>query len=87
MEADRQQAEEALRESQATKQAIIQAIPDLMIRMRSDGNYVEFMANSQFNIFNPDQHRQNTNLADVLPSALAQLRMHHTQQALHSQTL
>ncbi|HEY9619589.1 MAG TPA: PAS domain-containing protein, partial [Crinalium sp.] len=83
-EAALRKSEEALRQSEATKQAIIQAIPDLLIRMRADGRYVEFISNSQFNIVNPNHHRQDTRVHDVLPSDLARLRMHYIQQALQS---
>jgi len=76
------QSEGALRQSEATKQAIIQAIPDLLIQMRSNGDYVEFISNSGFNIINPAQTRQEVNIYDVLPANLAQLRMHHIQRAL-----
>lgn len=78
------QAEEALRRSEATKQAIIQAIPDLLIRMRSDGGYLEFISNSKFNIAKPEQQRDGTSVYDILPSQLAQLRMQYAQQALES---
>jgi PAS domain S-box-containing protein len=80
------QAEVALRQSEATKQAIIQAIPDLLIRMHADGHYADFISNSKFNIINPDQIRENANIYDVLPPDLAQLRIHYTQQALKSNT-
>lgn len=82
--AERQQAEAALRQSEATKQAIIQAIPDLLIRIRSNGDYVEFISSSSFNIVNPTQMRQNINTYDILTPELAQLRMHYTRQALES---
>ncbi|MBF2027964.1 MAG: response regulator [Oscillatoriales cyanobacterium C42_A2020_001] len=84
---ERQQVEEALRQSRATKQAIIEAIPDLLIRMRSDGSYVEFVANRQFNIVNPERQRQNTSAYTVLPLALAELRMFYTQQALQTKAI
>lgn len=81
---ERYKTEDALRQSEATKQAIIQAIPDLLIRMRSDGGYIEFISNNRFNIINPEQIRQHSNVHHVLPPELAQLRMHYTQQALDS---
>lgn len=84
MEAERQQAEEALRHSEATKQGIIQAIPDLLIQMRSDGIYVDCISNSEFNIVNPEQIRQGINVFDVLPLDLAQMRLRYAQRALAS---
>ncbi|WP_088894908.1 PAS domain S-box protein [Leptolyngbya ohadii] len=79
------QAEAALRKSEATKQAIIQAIPDLLMRMYSDGSHVEFISNSPFNLINPTQFIEEINIYNVLPGALAQLRMHYTQQALQTE--
>ncbi|MFB2939450.1 PAS domain S-box protein [Aerosakkonemataceae cyanobacterium BLCC-F154] len=80
----KQQAEKALRESEATKQAIIEAIPDLLIRMRSNGDYLDFIASNEFNIFQPDCDRHGVNLYGILPRKLAEMRMHHTQKALQS---
>ena len=84
LEQERQQTEAALRESEATKQAIIEAIPDLLIRMRTNGSYLDFISNSDFNVVNPDRLRENATVYDVLPSPLAQLRMHYIQQAERS---
>ncbi|MBL1176063.1 PAS domain S-box protein [Pantanalinema sp. GBBB05] len=87
MEAERQQAEVALRHSEATKQGIIQAIPDLLIQMQTDGTYVDFMSNSEFNVVNPEQIRQGVNVCDILPPDLAQIRLRYAQQALASSTI
>lgn len=80
------QTEAALRQSEATKQAIIQAIPDLLMRMCVDGSQVEFISDSEFNLVNPDDYPAKVNIHDVLPQHLAQLRLHHVQQTLQSQT-
>ncbi|MBE9226047.1 PAS domain S-box protein [Phormidium sp. LEGE 05292] len=77
-------AEKALRESEATKKAIIEAIPDLLIRMRSNGDYLDFIASNEFNIFRPDRDRLGVNIYDILPQNLAQMRMQYTQKALQS---
>jgi PAS domain S-box-containing protein len=81
---EQRQAEEALRQSEATKQAIIAAIPDLLIRMRADGSYVDFISDSRFNIVNPAHIRQDAHVYDILPPDLAQLRLDYSQQALAS---
>jgi len=78
------QAEEGLRQSEATKQAMIEAIPDLLMRMRSDGSNLEFISNSEFNVVPPDCLRQGCSLADVLPPDLAQMRLRYVQRALQS---
>lgn len=79
--------EAALRQSEATKQAIIQAIPDLLIRMHADGRYIEFISNRKFNIVNPEYRRYDTNVCNILPPDLAQLRLHYAQQALQSDAI
>ena len=84
MEKERQQAEAALHQSKATQQAIIQAIPDLLIRMHADGAYLEIVSDSSINIIHPDQAPQPSSVYDILPPDLAQLRMRHTQTALQT---
>lgn len=79
---DRRKAEEALIQSEATKQAIIEAIPDLLIRMRADGKYLDFIAGNEFNLIHPELIRQGSNNTEVLPAPAAQTRMHYIQQAL-----
>ncbi|HEY9296799.1 MAG TPA: PAS domain S-box protein, partial [Phormidium sp.] len=78
------QTEEALRQSEATKQAIIEAIPDLLMQMRSDGNYLNFVSNSTFNIIHPDEICQDVNVFDVLPYELGQIRLDYAQQAIQT---
>ncbi len=46
---DRKQAEIALQTSEAQKQAILTAIPDLMFRMRQDGLILDYLTGSNFN--------------------------------------
>ncbi|OKH36841.1 hypothetical protein NIES2119_15585 [[Phormidium ambiguum] IAM M-71] len=75
-------AEKALRESEATKKAIIEAIPDLLIRMRSNGDYLDFIPSNEFSVFRPDVDRYGANVYEILPPNLAEMRMHYTQKAL-----
>ncbi|MBE9226062.1 PAS domain S-box protein [Phormidium sp. LEGE 05292] len=77
-------AEAALRQSEATKQAIIEAIPDLLIRMRSDGTYLDFISENKLTLIDSEQISQNLNIFDVLPHELAQLCMNSMQQALQT---
>jgi len=82
VEAERHQAEMALYQSEATKQAIMEAIPDLMIRMRSDGTYLDVISNQEVPIINPQQVQNHATVYAVLPPHLAHLRMHHINLAL-----
>ncbi len=75
------QAEEALERSEATNRALIHAIPDLMIRMRVDGAYLDCIVGSEFHVFAPEQGRAGANVLDILPPDLASLRLHHARQA------
>lgn len=80
-------AEEALRQSEATKQAIIEAIPDLLIRMRADGTYLDFVSNSNFNLIDLDRIDRDVNIYDVLPEELAKLRLDYTQKAVKARNI
>ena len=81
-EAERNRIEAELRQSEATQQAIIQAIPDLLMRMHADGTHLEFITDSDFNLVDADQVKPDVTLQDVLPPALAQLRLQHAANAV-----
>jgi PAS domain S-box-containing protein len=81
-ETERNRIEAELRQSEATKKAIIQAIPDLLIRMHADGSHLEFISNSPFNLVDPQQMGSDVTTHDVLPPALVQLRLEYTQRAV-----
>ena len=83
--AERISMEVQLRQSQAIQAAIIQAIPDLLIRMRSDGTYLECLSDADFNTLDPHQLRGRTAThADILPPDLAQMQMRYIQRAVTS---
>lgn len=73
----------ALRQSEATNRAIVTAIPDLMIRVRGDGTYLEIVGSDQVREvqvvrrFNPGKR-----CTESLPPDWAELRMHYIQKAL-----
>jgi len=81
---DRKQAEEALRQSEATNRALISAIPDMLIRTRSDGTYLNILGRERFTVHNNDQFAEYTNVYDSLPPHLAQERMQHIHNALRT---
>lgn len=77
------QVEAALRQSEATKQAIIEAIPDLLMHMHSDGTNLEFISNTDFNVIHDlSQLGPDVSLWDVLDPELAQLRLTYAQRAI-----
>lgn len=79
---ERKQVEEALRQSEATNRALIAAIPDMLIRTRNDGTYLNILGRDRFTVHNENQFLENTNVYDSLPPHLAQARMQHIHNAL-----
>jgi PAS domain S-box-containing protein len=83
---DRKQSEQALRRSEATNRALLDAIPDLMIRMTGDGTYLDFITTKDFRTVKPAGDLRGRNIYDIMPPAIAQERMHYIQQALQTGT-
>jgi two-component system NtrC family sensor kinase len=81
---DRKQAEAALRQSESTHRALLNAIPDLMIRMTGDGIYLDFIPAKNFITFKAQMEWRNKSIYETLPLDLAQLRMQHVKQALQT---
>ncbi|MEG3863015.1 AAA family ATPase [Microcoleus sp. herbarium12] len=79
-----EQEQAALRQSEATNQATISAIPDLLIQMSQDGTYLKVVRSSNFQPFNPQQLKAGANIHDILPLSTARTRMEYTQRALQT---
>lgn len=81
---ERERTENLLRRSEETNHALLNAIPDLILRVSRDGVYLGMMGASddKFN-FVPEQFI-GRRLSEVLPGFLAQLRLKHIQQALET---
>jgi PAS domain S-box-containing protein len=84
---DRKQAEEALRQSEGTKRAIINAIPDLLLRIQRDGTYLEILTNKNFRVRLLEKLVVGSTLHDSLPVDLADRRLHYIQQVLEKKEL
>jgi PAS domain S-box-containing protein len=86
---DRKQAEEALKQSEATNRALIEAIPDLLLRVRGDGVYLDDAVGAgRVKRFSGDNIALNTTTVyDSLPPAQAQQRMDAIKRALETKTL
>lgn len=80
----RKQAEDALRQSEATNQALIDAIPDLLMRMRGDGTYIGAANGSNITLYNPQESFNGTSIYDSFPYEQAQRRMIYVHQALQT---
>ena len=73
----------ALRQSEATSRAIVEAIPDLLMRTRRDGTYVEIIGRDRLlQIHEQRQLVPGSHVRDSLPPDLAELRLNGIEKAL-----
>lgn len=79
---DCKQAEESLRKSEATNRTLLNAIPDLMIRITGDGTYLDCIPAQNFKTLIPHTEMRGKNVYDVLPPEIAQQRMYYIEEAL-----
>lgn len=81
---ERRLAEAALRQSEMTKQALIKAIPDMLIQMTRGGICLKVINREQVHFLSPLGLAEGANVSDLLPAVVAQERLHHVAQALES---
>jgi PAS domain S-box-containing protein len=72
---DRHQAEQALRRSEATNRAILEAIPDLLLRIQRDGTYVAVVESNKHKPVGILPYTIGSHIYETLPWALAHQRM------------
>jgi CHASE2 domain-containing sensor protein len=84
---ERKRVESALRQKEATNRAIISTIPDLLIRMDRQGNYLGFFTNGNLKLYNPQKERVGANIYAVVPRAIAEERMKYVEKALQTREL
>lgn len=82
LEAERKQAELALRQSEATNRALVTAIPDLLIRARRDGTYLNIIGQERFTVHQQDDFFVGTHVYDSLPLEWAEKRLSAIQTVL-----
>lgn len=68
---ERKEAEEALRRSEARYRAILQGIPDLIIRVSKEGIYRDIEARGDGPLVAPQEHLMGRNIKEVLPEDVA----------------
>jgi PAS domain S-box-containing protein len=78
---EQRRVEESLRQSVATSRALVEAIPDLLIRVREDGTYLSRAFEGDFKPQAIDV-AVGKNVVDFLPPPVAQKLLHSIQQAL-----
>ena len=86
---ERKQAEEALKQSEATNRALIEAIPDLLLRIRGDGVYLDnpIGAGRVRHLSGERIALNTTTVYDSLPPAQAKQRMDAIERTLKTKTL
>ena len=72
---DRKRVEDALRQSEATNRALLDAIPDLMFRLKQDGTFVDIKTSSDFPPFVPSSRMLGSNVREVMPLEIADRMM------------
>lgn len=80
----RKQAEEALKQSEANNRALIEAIPDLLIRVDRDGTYQDIQGKNRVMVYDGDDFNVGASVYDSLPPQEAQRRMQYIQRALQT---
>lgn len=83
----RREAEEALRKSEETNRALLEAIPDFLIRMNREGTYLDVRNSDKLQLLPKNTVFTGKNINDILPSDLASLRYFYIQKALNTQQL
>ncbi|MBD2154425.1 PAS domain S-box protein [Leptolyngbya sp. FACHB-16] len=84
---ERKQMEQSLRRSEEMNRALVQAIPDYLIRMHRDGTYLDIRNRGSIHLFNPAASVPGSHLNQSLPPDLAERRRYYTEQAIHTQQL
>lgn len=79
---ERKRTETALRESEAKNRALLNAIPDLMLRISKDGTYLDYMPAKDNEISATSSQMVGRNEYEVLLPEVAQQRMHYVKLAL-----
>jgi len=78
----RKQIEADLRRSEATNRAILQALPDLLLRMDRKGTYLGLLSRGSVNLILPPEDIPFATVYETLPQDIADQRVTSTGQAL-----
>jgi PAS domain S-box-containing protein len=71
----RVEMEEALKESQARSQALVEAMPDLIFLIRSDGALLEIHAHNEEGLRRPKSELLGKSIHDIMPKEMADQRL------------
>ena len=81
---DRKRTEEALQISEARNLAFLNAIPDMMFRIRRDGVYLDCKAEQESDFVLSPSHMIGKTVYEVLPPAVAQQRIAYIERTLET---
>ena len=81
---DRKKAEEDLRQAIAKNQALIDALPDMVIRLNRQGIYLDAISSETINFAVPVEQFIGKQIVDILPLEFAQQRMYYIEQAFQT---
>lgn len=84
---ERKRWEKALQDSEAHHRALIQALPDLIMRINREGIYLEFVATPNFYVVGNIPEMVGTHVSETLPPDVAQKRIVAIQRALETNTV
>lgn len=82
-----QRAETALLSSVATNRALLNAIPDLIVRISREGTFVNYKASPDSNLVVPVSQLLGKRVEEVMPPSVAQPFLNCIQQALQTRDL
>ncbi|GAB4372231.1 MAG: hypothetical protein Kow00121_14400 [Elainellaceae cyanobacterium] len=74
----------ALHRSETINRAMRDALPDLIIRMSSDGTYLDVKLPPNLPLFNPAATKPGNHICDILPSEMAQQRLATARRAIET---
>jgi PAS domain S-box-containing protein len=84
---ERRKMETALRESEERGRAILDAIPDLMLRLDREGVFLDYRLHRSDDVFAPPREVIGARLRDLAPAALAEQVHEHIDRALAERTV
>ncbi|ACK72926.1 signal transduction histidine kinase [Gloeothece citriformis PCC 7424] len=84
---DRIQAEEALAKSEATNRALLQALPDMLLRHSRQGTYVDIISSGELKPFISPKELIGKHPEDILPPQVAKIANKALEEALRTNEL
>ena len=84
---ERKEAEIRLQASEARYRALVEVIPDLMVRLRADGLRLDVVPGGAVILLNPEQTVAGSNIYEALPRNHAETRMAHVQRAIETREI